>query len=101
GMRDKLVTGVQTCALPISTGAALPSHRGTSKAALSWSHRPDGPHFHRAVRRARAARRPGERAVQIGRLDEVEAGELLLGLGEREIGRASCRGRVEYSLGAA
>src|SRR4029078_13745698 len=57
GIRDKLVTGVQTCALPIWT----------------W-----GSGSARSVRRRGAASGRGSRA--------------------REIGRASCRERVEISV---
>src|SRR5437773_12087333 len=79
GIRDRDVTGVQTCALPICTGRAE-LLRGRARAA----DRPadprtgrGGPHVPRAARRGR-----GDRAVEL------------------QIGRASCRERVWGTVAA-
>src|SRR2546427_10804410 len=76
GIRDLTVTGVQTCALPISG-------RGRSCGGRSSSLRPPDAGGLRAFRRGR--RSPSRR-----------------GCGRRgtEIGRGSCRGRGEISVGA-
>ena len=47
---------------------------------------PDRPDLDAAVARARDHRRVGDRLVEVGRLDEVEPAERLLGLGERPVG---------------
>src|SRR5205809_6977088 len=76
GIRDVAVTGVQTCALPISPTAQIcSSSRRTSAAICSRRTRARCSAFWR--------RRKGARRVRRG-----------------EIGRASCRERVEMSVGA-
>src|SRR5205823_6940448 len=40
GIRDKLVTGVQTCALPISAGSAPPPRSGRSRPRGPWERLP-------------------------------------------------------------
>ena len=55
---------------------------GWSRAAL---HDPDRPHLDRADAGAGTAGRPGERGVQIGHVDQVVAGKLLLGFGIRAV----------------
>src|SRR5437867_12762918 len=72
GIRDRTVTGVQTCALPICSRAGAAGRAG---GAGSRSPRPP--------RRARAAR--GSAAARRGRTARRRP---------RKIGRASCRGRV-------
>src|SRR5437868_15370787 len=79
GIRDRNVTGVQTCALPISVGRAnLYRRPPTARATLARSH---------ALGRLRRALRPR----RFGTLfqERQHAGE---------IGRASCRERVEISV---
>src|SRR5256885_15220439 len=71
GIRDYKVTGVQTCALPIYASPNDGARRG------------------KANRKARRKRRVGLSAVQEARVPE--------GL-RRQIGRASCRERVEISV---
>src|SRR5256885_8563002 len=80
GIRDYKVTGVQTCALPISRAAA----RGVPL---------------RARRRgAGAAARPWARALPAGRgRPRVVASTRALDAGE--VGRGACRGRGEISVG--
>src|SRR5271154_352093 len=50
------------------------------KAGLSRSHSPDRPSFDRAKLRPWTARSPGDRGVEIRRVDKKVAAELLLGL---------------------
>src|SRR3712207_9104353 len=68
-MRDIGVTGVQTCALPISTGVPWKPRRAKTVTALATT----------PARRASAVERAG-------------------GVWVTEIGRASCRERVETSV---
>src|SRR2546430_17059739 len=70
GIRDLTVTGVQTCALPISGLPSQPS------AGFNVAGHGDAAGVHRP-----AERRDG-------------------GSGDHEIGRAACRGRGEISVGA-
>src|SRR2546429_9475787 len=67
GIRDVAVTGVQTCALPISGGVAVVVGRVAGAGRRGVDRRPQ---------------RPGGEAVLVG----------------LEIGRASCRERVEISV---
>src|SRR5207244_6998698 len=95
GIRDDLVTGVQTCALPISRAALaaiLTADVGT--VALT----------HSATEAMNVAAwgldwEPGDRAVTTT-LEHVGAlGPLLTLRDRREIGRASCRERVWSRVG--
>src|ERR1041384_5444079 len=52
----------------------------------SFPDRADGPHLDRSNRRRRDLRGDLDRLVEIPRFDHVEAGEELLGLGERAVG---------------
>src|SRR5207244_5920718 len=80
GIRDDLVTGVQTCALPISGGRRFKSCLPDSRSPA----RPGGLVAVRARSGPHRRRRPGRREL---RRD---------GAGVRdEIGRASCRERGE------
>src|SRR5207244_10073279 len=91
GIRDDLVTGVQTCALPIfglrSAGRVGPrSRRSSARRALE----------ERA--RTRSARRTGGRSPE--RLGPARRGPLRrCGTPGRQIGRASCRGGVSGAGG--
>src|SRR3989441_5816706 len=93
GIRDKLVTRVQTCALPISG-------RGQVEEPPTWP-RP-APELEQLELLALDAGRVeaslaqplDERAIRLGLDDPVELGAI------SEIGRASCRERVEISVGA-
>src|SRR2546423_15249405 len=80
GIRDKLVTGVQTCALPIYVDHARAGRdlrrSGRSRSRIGIAAR---------SRQGRAGTRRGGRA-HTRRVQEVQ------------IGRASCRGRVEISV---
>src|SRR5712691_12881728 len=61
---------------------------GPAQPWSGWRTRADGqhgPHFDRAVAGGRDLRRPRERLVERVGLDEEEATELLLGLGERAV----------------
>src|SRR5205823_12226946 len=97
GIRDKLVTGVQTCALPIyllrvfARDALL--DRGLDPVLLAAGERLAG------IQRS-------QRDVALDQLllEDLENGlHALLGVGlekDLQIGRASCRERVEYGVGA-
>src|SRR5271166_767333 len=87
-------TNPERCQALGSTGSAFAgmtnanSLRPRSRAGSSCSpphpqgsHGPDRPDLDRACLGPRAARRPGEGPVEIGRLDQVIAAELLLDLG--------------------
>src|SRR5207249_9714445 len=86
GIRDRNVTGVQTCALPIYHHALLHPRRRPAAGASDGG----------AARRRRPPRRlaPGRPAAR-------RAGAAILLRGAAEIGRASCRERVEISVVAA
>src|SRR5438045_7513905 len=71
--------------------------RSGSRAQLA-----DGAHFDRALARRGDLRRDLDRLVEIGGVDEIEAGELLLRLGKRSVGDRQCavadangRGRLD------
>src|SRR5205823_10930280 len=100
GIRDKLVTGVQTCALPISSG--MTSHRvdvvvftlaltvfGLVALALVWS----GGWAYEVL--ARATGHTQTTFLDIGGLGSIGGGAFGV-----EIGRASCRERVAGVGGA-
>src|SRR5207244_5625443 len=70
GIRDDLVTGVQTCALPISDGGAAPgracggdARRGGEGRRDAWARRPPGLH---AARRSQGRRRGRARGRRRG-----------------------------------
>src|SRR5687767_15263934 len=85
GIRDKLVTGVQTCALPISlTAPTGPAYAGQLDRSLRDCGQPE---LADAVVRPIAARTASEELRWL-------RGEA----GRGEIGRASCRERVEISV---
>src|SRR5271168_2277335 len=58
-----------------------PVHRSLARSSPSALHLPDRPDLDRAVLRAGAARCPRDRGVEIGRVDEEIAPELLLDFG--------------------
>src|SRR5690606_40569506 len=99
GIRDFHVTGVQTCALPISYARRLPCARGGASAA----------HPHRRLEPAdvAGARPAGRRTARAGRGGRMSAAAFLpwqhetarAWLAGREIGRASCRERGEDAGG--
>src|SRR5207248_8714479 len=94
GIRDRTVTGVQTCALPISDlGKVGGAEAG--KALVLASADPD-----RRVRRAVAIAlgfvADGESAAALRKLIESDRAEDVAGAAEiSQIGRASCRERGE------
>src|SRR5207248_8422040 len=87
GIRDRTVTGVQTCALPIWLTSSTPRARSRIATNGSDSLSPlddrSGEHVARCALIARSANRAGERTLTGFRA---------------EIGRASCRERVEMSV---
>src|SRR5207244_10185383 len=87
GIRDDLVTGVQTCALPIWRSAAALTTVATmdvTRHRLGRTfRRPMGEHRHAG--RSRSARRPADQFITTL---------------STEIGRASCRERVKITVGA-
>src|SRR2546430_12542135 len=78
GIRDLTVTGVQTCALPISSTGAGPAGAASSKGGAIQAR----PRAHGLLRRAYLPRRQGDE----GDLRSPHSGI--------QIGRASCRERV-------
>src|SRR5699024_12127323 len=86
GIRDRNVTGVQTCALPISCrrGLRRSAVRGRGGALTG-----EGSWRERGILGLAAVGADGGQ-VCFGRLQGVDAGE---------IGRASCRGRGERTVG--
>src|SRR5262249_59257073 len=87
GIRDWSVTGVQTCALPIS-GLGLPLDDIKERVLVRGGWMGEGsPWFHLHV--------------QIGEGDEGSARAFLAAIfaGQDQIGRASCRERGERSVG--
>src|SRR5206468_10186125 len=98
GIRDLIVTGVQTCALPISANlddAALLIRRDEEADAR------------RRLRGREALHRVGDRAyrghARRALLDEPDGAEVIaadrIHFGGAEIGRASCRERVWIWVG--
>src|SRR5690606_40870641 len=85
GIRDFHVTGVQTCALPIYRGRGRGRRRAGGR---------------RAGRRARARRGADGRADAGDGRPGGDAAADVVRLGVQEIGRASCRERVERAGGA-
>src|SRR5205823_10327751 len=83
GIRDKLVTGVQTCALPI-----LEIRQVGYVLAVACDHR---------VTTATGISRADE---LVARLPKRAWQRLSAGTGAKEIGRASCRERVESAAAA-
>src|SRR5205823_7914288 len=85
GIRDKLVTGVQTCALPI-----LPLF---SSPVAAWRCHPERARGTRATRRIRGTRATKDLLCPLESAHEPQQGGAL----ERrqQIGRASCRERGE------
>src|SRR5205823_9837733 len=83
GIRDKLVTGVQTCALPIC---------GTWR----WQAPEDG--WRTTIASGRMASRFRAVSARVSPFDTLEPEALML-MVSAEIGRASCRERVSSSVG--
>src|SRR5437667_4092215 len=82
GIRDRDVTGVQTCALPIWIGA--PHVSGVRSAAVATNR----------SRRRRVQRRLERRPISRDELLAPQPEPRVLRQAEVEIGRASCRERV-------
>src|SRR2546423_15639751 len=80
GIRDKLVTGVQTCALPISSGGQVTYANATQTDVARFT---DADGF----LEAHVLDCQGEAGVEVVK--------------RKKNGRASCRGRGENSVGAA
>src|SRR2546430_9672042 len=88
GMRDLTVTGVQTCALPISEGKAR-EREGSSGAA--------GPQDHDRGRDAADRHEPPQRKISPA-VHECRPDDLFRRVQPAEIGRASCRERGKISV---
>src|SRR5690625_6071512 len=84
GIRGGHVTGVQTCALPISTDLPAPAPQIVGAAATD------------RARPTRGGSSPAARAAALTRSPDEEHPEPEPDL-EEQIGRASCRERVEIS----
>src|SRR5438105_12166094 len=87
GIRDPLVTGVQTCALPISPAASAPAAK--TKSPLSSLAQKSTPLSRDAGPNAAACERSCVLWKRVPPGCGVDAGE---------IGRASCRERVEITV---
>src|SRR5437867_6329419 len=85
GIRDRTVTGVQTCALPILIFAALPSPVPVQKTKITII----GVEFEGET--------PLSDALRAQLVEDIEHSELWV-TPEAQIGRASCRERVESSV---
>src|SRR5205085_5639511 len=95
GIRDLTVTGVQTCALPISSeattwkeGLAAPPPAAPAKLCMGSSHARHLP-THGSM--------PTRRRIRVALWHNIVLCEALL---FGEIGRASCRERVEVLVGS-
>src|SRR5205823_11665949 len=86
GIRDKLVTGVQTCALPICKTASEPDGAELLRGGLT-----------REILRGAAKVLLGlgdvERHEELGRTVGLARGLAVVHVGREQIGRASCRER--------
>src|SRR5206468_7872089 len=99
GIRDLIVTGVQTCALPIFNSGVLAGRE-------SWNYRPAPPEIVNRVKKIRAIcdshQVPLVAAALQFPLAHPAVAAILPGprnVDELEIGRASCRERVEVAVG--
>src|SRR5206468_6922049 len=92
GIRDLIVTGVQTCALPIYTNTLR--RRGLTRDA---SIQAAGPVRLRPILMTTCATVIGMLpvALQIGRASEMRSPMAIVVIGGLKIGRASCRERAE------
>src|SRR5207247_4753601 len=93
-IRDPLVTGVQTCALPICALEAIYAAQTPARATLAALHAAQWHAFAASARRVRAMTARGATGLEVGSY----AGAFLeaaraAGLAFQEIGRASRRGR--------
>src|SRR5207253_7574624 len=98
GIRDGHVTGVQTCALPIST-RTLGSKRETSSFLMragSGARQLAAP---QATARARLRSKGRPAAVANAKPARAESPQPTVDLARNEIGRASCRERGEVEGG--
>src|SRR2546421_5348582 len=82
GIRDLIVTGVQTCALPIYTGRAV--------VRSAWNSSP-------RVTAKRAARAARQRRLNCGIASRSARCRRARRSGGRGVGRGACRGRGEVS----
>src|SRR5690606_39283390 len=87
GIRDFHVTGVQTCALPISQAEAADGHTGLVVNAIHLLNAP-------AVEQAVVDHRLGTRSAFLSRLENQHDGAVEIARLTEEIGRASCRESV-------
>src|SRR5207244_6034166 len=90
GIRDDLVTGVQTCALPIWARAFWPSHARQERSGQRRKRRGSNELFSR--RHPLGLRAPPQFADPAGRITTRSP--------SCKIGRASCRERGSISVGA-
>src|SRR5205807_7161009 len=98
GIRDYKVTGVQTCALPISPGFK----RGRAAVVPDEPSRGSGsrPRAVRDLAGERDWRHPGERGAE-GRRQRVQWIRQHVLCQQEQIGRASCREREKKRRGAS
>src|SRR5207248_5503965 len=99
-IRDRTVTGVQTCALPISsTNRKLPLLGRSSPRVEAAGSQPQSEHA-RAGLTVRIASAPNvTRPKNDERIGKVSANQKKEGRRLSQIGRASCREKVESSEG--
>src|SRR3989441_10812266 len=99
GIRDKLVTGVQTCALPISMGLAFGSGGMAALLAFLLGIVVMRPAMMRsaALQQSLASASPEDRATRSAEIQRLRARGAMTGwvvMILLQIGRASCRERV-------
>src|SRR5207253_5641252 len=99
GIRDGHVTGVQTCALPISSGIPLPTK--LNRLFRLYSMQRNTPNADRMPKRdlAMAMTRPNLELVETAR-DRITIVAGFPHLSPAKIGRASCRERVTVPVDA-
>src|SRR5690606_40428322 len=96
GIRDFHVTGVQTCALPISVGLDLDARTGGRQVLAVGAQGLAGEIFQDATGADGLAYALGQ---GLALLTRQQAADLFATLHDQEIGRASCREREEKWTG--
>src|SRR5205823_7332705 len=99
GIRDKLVTGVQTCALPISRWSTRWKAKACSAKTAIQDRSGQNPTSDGIAQAGNAGAGATRASTETGVLD-FHPVSIPRSNGNRKIGRASCRERVYISVGA-